>query len=232
MATTILVTLASYVISYVALVGLAELAGIDQPLPLIFPLTIDGLLTTGLVAAIALRSARARARFYIWTLIGAATLVSVAGNAAHSVAHTLGDPLIVRGLLAGVSAVPAGTLAASLHLVVLVWRHAERPVEPAPVVAPVPLVEAAPEPVHEPLAEPVPAALASPPVERRSRRRRERATIAEAESYLTAQEAAGRDPLSVPAAEVGRALKVSRPTAQRWVRELRSSFQPTAGVAA
>ena len=121
---TAIVFAAAFVISWESLRVLALAAGIRELLAPLYPVTIDAMMVTGTVAAVALRGARLRTRLYTWALIGAGIAVSVLGNAIHSQA--------VGGVLrlpwwasAGASAVPALSLAASLHLLVVVLRHGQ-----------------------------------------------------------------------------------------------------------
>lgn len=120
-ASTAVVFAAAFIISWESLRVLAISAGIRERLAPLYPATIDSLMVTGTVAVTALRTAPVRVRLYAWTLIAAAIAVSVLGNAVHSQAHG-GILELPRSAAAGASAVPALSLAASLHLFVLVLR--------------------------------------------------------------------------------------------------------------
>lgn len=115
-----IVVLGAGALSWDALSSFAREAHVRASLSWIYPIVVDGEMATGTVAALALRAARLRTRIYIWTLIGAGVAVSVAGNAWHS--STAGA--LPPALAACASAVPACALAASLHLLVTIVRHA------------------------------------------------------------------------------------------------------------
>ena len=121
-ACTAVVFVAAFAISWESLRVLALSAGIRPLLAPLYPLTIDAVMSTGTVAAVALRSAPLRTRLYTWALIAAGIAVSVLGNAVHS--QALGGVLVLPWwAAAAASAVPALSLAASLHLLVIVLRH-------------------------------------------------------------------------------------------------------------
>jgi Protein of unknown function (DUF2637) len=115
---TALVALAAGIISYSALAALARAVGVDMALSWLYPLVVDGVLGVGTVAALVLRTAPLRTRGYIWTLITAAIAVSVAGNALHAERGLVLPPVAA----AAASAVPAMSLAAALHLLVIIVR--------------------------------------------------------------------------------------------------------------
>jgi hypothetical protein len=115
---TVLVALAAGIISYSALAALARAVGVDETLSWLYPLVVDGVLGVGTVAALVLRTAPLRTRMYIWGLIGAAIAVSVSGNALHAERGLILPPLAAGAA----SAVPAGSLAAALHLLVIIVR--------------------------------------------------------------------------------------------------------------
>ncbi len=124
-ACTAVVFVAAFAISWESLRVLALSAGIRPLLAPLYPLTIDAVMSTGTVAAVALRSAPLRTRLYTWALIAAGIAVSVLGNAVHS--QALGGVLVLPWwAAAAASAVPALSLAASLHLLVIVLRHARQ----------------------------------------------------------------------------------------------------------
>jgi hypothetical protein len=111
---TAVVALASGALSWDALQWGAGELGIDRRLTWLFPVSIDGAIVVGTVAALALRAARPRVRLYVWTLLGAGIAASVVGNGAHAAGD---NPLHRIG-----AAVPAAALAASLHLLVILVR--------------------------------------------------------------------------------------------------------------
>jgi hypothetical protein len=120
--TAVLVVVAGMALSYDALAVLAREAGIDPVLSWGYPAVVDGVLVVGSIAAYVLRGARLRIRMYLWLLIAAAVVVSVAGNAAHALSH--GGSLILPVVAAAlVSAVPPASMAAVIH-VLIVLMHA------------------------------------------------------------------------------------------------------------
>ncbi len=116
-----LVVAAGMILSYNALAVLALSAGIDPVLSWAYPGVIDGVILTGSVAAYVLRRARLRIRLYLWSLIGVAVGLSIVGNATHALTH--GGLMTLPPLAAAaVSAVPPASLAAALHVIVVLWR--------------------------------------------------------------------------------------------------------------
>lgn len=130
-----LVLVTAMALSYDALAELGRAAGILPVLSWIYPVLIDGLLVVGVVAAVTLRQARVRIRLYAWAVISGATAISVVGNGTHALAH--GGVLVLPAWGAVLaSAVPAGSLASALHLLVVIARHSGH--APAGTAAPVP----------------------------------------------------------------------------------------------
>ena len=211
-ACTAVVFVAAFAISWESLRVLALAAGIRPLLAPLFPLTVDAVMVTGTVAAVALRSARWRIRAYTWLMVTAGIGVSVLGNAVHSSAHdeVLSLPLWAA---AAASAVPALSLAASLHLFVLVLRDGRQDGrnsahEEAPESEPVVVTEM-----------PVLAAQQGPPNGQgtvrksgaaRGANRRRAARLIRTRPDVSASEAAKR-------------LGVSRSTASRLLSEVRKS---------
>jgi hypothetical protein len=129
-----LVLVTAMALSYDALAELGRAAGILPVLSWIYPVLIDGLLVVGVVAAVTLRQAKVRIRAYAWIVIAGATAISVVGNGTHALAH--GGVLVLPAWGAVLaSAVPAGSLASALHLLVVIVRHSGR--APAGPAAPV-----------------------------------------------------------------------------------------------
>ena len=205
-ASTAIVFAAAFTISWESLRVLAISAGIRELLAPLYPATIDSLMVTGTVAVTALRTAPVRVRLYAWTLIAAAIAVSVLGNAVHSQAH--GGVLELPGsAAAAASAVPALSLAASLHLFVLVLRHG-RPVEPARESA----NEAQPEAATD--ASRVSSESPAAPPQRHAR------MVAHAAPRKRLTRLLKQRP-DIGAVEVSRRLGVSRSTATRWLSQAR-----------
>lgn len=128
-ALTSAVVLGAAVMSWDALSWGAGQLGVDARLTWLYPVVIDGVIGVATVAALALRSARYGIRAYVWTMLAGGIGASVVGNGAHaaggSVIHVVG------------AAVPAVALAASLHLLIVLVRHAPaaRPLAGDQVVA-------------------------------------------------------------------------------------------------
>jgi hypothetical protein len=125
-AATGVVALGSAVLSWDALSWGARQLGVDAHLTWLYPVVIDGTIVVGTVTALALRGAEVRIRLYVWTLLVGAISASVIGNGAHAAG---GSPIHMVG-----ASVPAVALAASLHLLVILVRHApEVPIDAAEV---------------------------------------------------------------------------------------------------
>jgi hypothetical protein len=199
---TAVVFAAAFTISWESLRVLALAAGIRELLAPLYPLTIDAVMVTGTVAAVALRAASLRTRLYTWVLIAAGIAVSVVGNAVHSQAH--GDVLFLLWWAAGASsAVPALSLAASLHLLVIVLRHG-RQAESLGEAAADTVPETVDVRVHRPVSE--------------TPKRPVRATQSASRRRLTRLL---RQRPEIGPAEVSRRLGVSRSSASRWLSEAR-----------
>jgi hypothetical protein len=120
-ALTGLVAGAAGALSFSSLRELAVSVYLPVALAPLYPAAIDGLLGVATLAAVLHRTAPLRTRAYIWSLIAAAIAVSVAGNALHATGH--GGAIQLPPLLAALaSAVPAASLAAALHLLVVIVR--------------------------------------------------------------------------------------------------------------
>lgn len=115
---TAVVALSSGVLSWDALSWGAGQLGVDKQLTWLYPVAIDGTVAVGTAAALALRGAPKRVRAYVWSLLVGAIGASVIGNGAHAAGGTLVH-------MVG-AAVPAVALAACLHLLVVLVRHAPR----------------------------------------------------------------------------------------------------------
>uniref|UniRef100_A0AAU8GQQ7 Uncharacterized protein n=1 Tax=Mycobacterium phage BabyBack TaxID=3158877 RepID=A0AAU8GQQ7_9CAUD len=109
-AGTVAVGSLSFALSFTALRELSADNGVAQAW--MVPLVIDGGIIVATTATLALR----RHGWYAWTLLLLSSLVSVAGNVAHSHPH---------GLIAMViAAIPPLWLLAATHLTVLLYRQA------------------------------------------------------------------------------------------------------------
>lgn len=130
-ATTVLIAVGAFTLSFAALTDLAIMAGISPALGWIWPLIVDGLIVAATVAILALAGQGARVLAYPWALLILGATVSTAANAVHAiltVEHGHGTvPPLVSALVASM---PPLVLLAITHLsVVLVQRTA--PAAPA-----------------------------------------------------------------------------------------------------
>jgi hypothetical protein len=96
----------------------------------LFPLVVDGFIAYGIRALLVLRNAPLRARFYVWTLVGTATGVSVWANALHAVrlnqeGAAAGGLQLGDTVVAYLSTVAPLALAGAVHLYILIARGPE-----------------------------------------------------------------------------------------------------------
>lgn len=117
----LIVLSAAWILSFDALISFALAAGIRKQLAWAYPVVVDGQLIAGLIAAYVLRTAPLRSRLYVWALIAGSTAVSIVANAAHASAHN-GSLALPPEAAGAASAVPALSLFATLHLVVMIAR--------------------------------------------------------------------------------------------------------------
>jgi hypothetical protein len=124
-ALTAVVAGAAGALSFSSLRELAVSVYLPAALAPLYPAAIDGMLGVATLAAVLHRTAPLRTRAYIWSLIAAAIAVSVAGNALHATGHG-GAIQLPPAMAALASAVPAASLAAALHLLVVIVRTPDR----------------------------------------------------------------------------------------------------------
>lgn len=119
----VMLALAAFGLSFVALRDLAVLSGIEARLAWIWPVVVDGFICVATVAAVALRPRGWRIAWYPWMTLMAVALVSVAGNALHASSHAdLSRVSLTVATL--VSAVPPAALLCASHLLVVLLAPA------------------------------------------------------------------------------------------------------------
>lgn len=143
-AAILLVGLAAFRLSFVTLRELAVMAGIRSSDAWLFPVVID--ITTATAAVLALvTSDPAVRRWFSWVLaIG--TVVSIAGNAVHTLATDDRLPVWACALVAAVAPI---ALLVDIHGLVLILRATHQ--VSSPVADPVSESVAVPEPVADPV---------------------------------------------------------------------------------
>lgn len=119
-----LVALGSAVLSWDALVWAGREVHIDPLLAPIYPAVIDGTIGVATVAVFALRKAPRHVRAYVWAMLAGAVSSSVISNGAHSY-----DGYWLHALA---GALPSAGLVVSLHVLIVLARHARTGVERAP----------------------------------------------------------------------------------------------------
>lgn len=161
---TLLLALAAFVLSFVALSDLAARSGVPAQLSWLWPLVVDGTIIASTGALVAMAGHDARARHYPWALLVAGSAISVAGNAVHAV--LVSDTALPPVVAALVASVPPLALLALTHLSVsLVQRQAPKgPCKPRRTVPAAPAETVAPAAEASPVAESAPRrALAAVP---------------------------------------------------------------------
>ncbi|MBR7675504.1 DUF2637 domain-containing protein [Streptomyces daliensis] len=123
-----LLALFAFALSYDALQQMAIAIHVRGLLTYTFPLVIDGFIAIGVGVLLMLRTAPARSRVYVWTLVGAATATSIWANAPHAVRLNQqarqGDGLRLDDLPVGaLSAIAPLALAGAVHLYIVIRRH-------------------------------------------------------------------------------------------------------------
>jgi hypothetical protein len=123
LAFTLFVGAVTFVLSFYGLRDYGwRVAGVPRPVAWLVPVGVDLLSLVGVAATFALRHAPWKPRSYAWTVFGVAVAASMGGNLSHAQAHHL----TWQGRV-GATAWPV-FLALSAHMVIVVWRHMEKPV--------------------------------------------------------------------------------------------------------
>lgn len=128
-ATTVLIAVGAFILSFASLTDLAARSGIDSSLAWIWPIIIDGLIVAATVAIVALAGHDRRTLAYPWFLLFLGATVSTAANSIHAILTVgqlnTGVPPVVSAIVA---AMPPVVLLAITHLtVILVQKAAPAP---------------------------------------------------------------------------------------------------------
>ncbi|MDI5962939.1 DUF2637 domain-containing protein [Streptantibioticus silvisoli] len=127
-------------LSYDALQQMAVAIHVRGFLMYLFPLVIDGFIAYSVRALLVLRTAPFRARLYVWTLFGAATIASIWANALHAVRLNEQAPAGIlhlgNGTVGILSTVAPLALAGAVHLHILITREATGTPSPEPAPTP------------------------------------------------------------------------------------------------
>ncbi|MDV8024972.1 DUF2637 domain-containing protein [Rhodococcus sp. IEGM 1330] len=113
-AGTLALTAVSFALSFASLRDLAQQSG--TALPTLWPIAIDGLVIVATIGVVALQ----RHRWYAWTVLIGASIVSVAGNATHAVLNT---PAVGIPVAVAVAVVPPVILPVAVHIAVVLYRE-------------------------------------------------------------------------------------------------------------
>ncbi|MCP3758369.1 DUF2637 domain-containing protein [Streptomyces sp. TBY4] len=133
-----------FALSYAALRQMAVATNTPGPLTYAFPILIDGFIAIGTGALLLMRTAPWRARLYVWSLVGVATLTSVWANALHAI--RLNQQIRHEGIhlddvtVGALSAIAPLALAGAVHFYLLT-RHHQAQHEPSARQAEEPLAE-------------------------------------------------------------------------------------------
>ncbi|MFI6793704.1 DUF2637 domain-containing protein [Nonomuraea sp. NPDC050383] len=168
----IAVVVGAFVLSFDAITAVSEAAHIDRGLSWLMPVSVDGAMTVGTMAALVLKMLEKKTG-YAWFVVLTGVIISIACNALHAT-QSKGAAVDLDGWQQGaVSAIPAVALALSLHLLIILieaisealGRRKTRRTEPASVrtqSAPETRTTVVAEPVRTPAPEPVRPALPEP----------------------------------------------------------------------
>lgn len=141
-AGTLAVMAAGFTLSFDGIRAVAIAAYVNRQLAWMLPVAIDGAMAVAMVTAIVLRSL-GKTPFYPWLVVAAGAAISIACNALHAYVHAGAIELPPRIAMA-VSAIPALTLALSVHLLVTLATavvSARTTPSPAMVTIAAPVVE-------------------------------------------------------------------------------------------
>jgi hypothetical protein len=124
---TVAVTVAGFALSFDAGRAVAVAAYVNPRLAWLTPVSVDGLMAVAMVTAVVLRW-MGRSTGYPWTVVLAGVAVSIACNAAH--ASIRGGALqLPVGAAMAVSAIPAASVAASVHMLIVLALAVVQPKE-------------------------------------------------------------------------------------------------------
>ncbi|MCX5377556.1 DUF2637 domain-containing protein [Streptomyces sp. NBC_00091] len=162
-----------FALSYAALRQMAVATNTPGPLTYAFPILIDGFIAIGTGALLLMRTAPWRARLYVWSLVGVATLTSVWANALHAI--RLNQQIRHGGIhlddvtVGALSAIAPLALAGAVHFYLLTRHHQARhelPAHPAqqpPAELPTPQADGGDMAESPPAVADVPTPASAPP---------------------------------------------------------------------
>lgn len=119
-AITVVIAMASFVLSFSVLWDLATMAGLPHQLSWLWPVVVDGTILQATISVVALApyEQQRRGRRFFWAVLGVSALVSVASNAVHAVVAASADlPPMLAAAIA--TAAPISLLAATHGIAVL-----------------------------------------------------------------------------------------------------------------
>ncbi|MEU5946332.1 DUF2637 domain-containing protein [Micromonospora sp. NPDC047465] len=178
-AGTIAVTVAGFALSYDAIRAVGIASRIRTEWAWLLPVSVDGAMAVGTIAAVVLRRMTGKTAVYPWVVVLIGAAISIACNGLHAIPPA-GAELVIpeRWVRFAVSAIPAVMLALSVHLLVTLVEAAsvfgagegdappQRPADaPAdkPADAPAPLPVTRPAPVVTQAVDAAPAAPSGAP---------------------------------------------------------------------
>jgi hypothetical protein len=129
---TVMIAVASFVLSFSSLWNLAARSAWPVRLAWLWPVIVDGTILLATMAIVALASHRYQRgnRRFFWAVLCAAAVVSVSGNAVHALIP--GTAPLVSWLSAGIACVPPIALLATTHSLAILWRlRPDRPMDAA-----------------------------------------------------------------------------------------------------
>ncbi|WP_219471272.1 DUF2637 domain-containing protein [Nonomuraea rhizosphaerae] len=117
-AALVAVVAGAFVLSFDAITAVSEAAHVDDGLSWLMPVSVDGAMTVGTMAALVLKMLKQSTR-YAWFVVLAGVAISVACNALHATQSAGAHVKLTTFQAGAVSAIPAVALALSLHLLIL-----------------------------------------------------------------------------------------------------------------
>lgn len=129
---TVVIAVASFVLSFSSLWNLAARSAWPAGLAWLWPVIVDGtiILATMAIVALAGRHRQRGNRRFFWAVLCAAAVVSVSGNAVHALIP--GVAPLVPWLSAVIACVPPNALLATTHSLAVLWRlRPDRHADPA-----------------------------------------------------------------------------------------------------
>jgi len=112
------VVVGAFVLSFDAITAVSEAAHVDDGLSWLMPVSVDGAMTVGTMAALVLKMLK-KGTGYAWFVVLAGVAISVACNALHATQSSGATVKLTPFQSGAVSAIPAVALALSLHLLII-----------------------------------------------------------------------------------------------------------------